>query len=305
MATASEKLSVPTRDISLAQRREALNNNGPSMLLLFRLLVGLKWSDDVLKVAPATSGSTTKSAPVFRMSFGMGVNYGMRPCLARDSGKNRRTNIEKVLLSFIKRTLPAAKWSSMALAYGAESGMHIDHPNVSDTWVIGLGPATGGKLWVSDGSSNGVERRVRHKWLKFDAQSPHCTGDFDGERLTITLYTHRALKYCSSGVRASLLARGYPLLTKRALEAAISELGSRPTRAARMRTAKATRRRFLGKGHAEYTTTQQNRAPGAHRTHAWSCQNPNCPHGAPKGVQKSGKPRKYCCRACGRAARGD
>ena len=294
-----------TRDISLAQRREALENNGPSMLLLFRLLVGLKWCDDVNRVAPATTGSTTRSAPVFRMSFGAGVNYGMRPCFARDSGKNRRTNIEKVLLSFIERTLPEAKWTSMAIAYGAESGLHIDHPNVADTWVIGLGPASGGKLWVSDGSCNGVERSTRHKWLKFDAQCPHCTGDFEGERLTITLYSHRAIKHCSSGLRASLVSRGFPLPTKRALEAAISELSSIPTRAVRMRIATTARRRFLGQGHAESTRTQQNRAPGTHRAHAWSCQNVNCPHGAPKGIQKSGKPRKYCCRACGRAARGD
>ena len=146
-------------------------------------------------------------------------------------------NVVRYLNSYLKKHCGGeAKWTSVVINFGSRLPLHRDlhnsgeHPN----HMIGLGPYTGGELWVGehrpgnerqktttkvlpDGSSlSGSQHPTRHRVVQFYPKQWHQTQAWVGDRITVTGFVSRGYNRVSSGVRRSLWRKGFEVPAVRA-----------------------------------------------------------------------------------------
>eukprot|EP00973_Karenia_brevis_P095563 12427969-Karenia_brevis.AAC.1 len=87
-------------------------------------------------------------------------------------------------------TRPSARATSIAINFSATTKLHTDKNNIGPSWVMCMGNfQRGGRLWTYCGDDKYELIDTSSGLYKFDAQIPHLTEPFSGERFTITYYT--------------------------------------------------------------------------------------------------------------------
>ena len=77
-------------------------------------------------------------------------------------------------------------FTAVCVNHNWRCGPHMDKSNVGNNYIIGFGEYTGGELIV-----NGKYHDIRHTLLTFDPKQKHEVAEFEGERYTITFFTHK------------------------------------------------------------------------------------------------------------------
>ena len=85
---------------------------------------------------------------------------------------------------------PNFKFTSIQFNKNHKSARHKDDKNATDSYIIGLGDYTGGKLRVwSENEKTYVDYNIKNRWLRFNgAKHFHQTLPFVGERFTLVYY---------------------------------------------------------------------------------------------------------------------
>ena len=96
----------------------------------------------------------------------------------------------KALIRFADAALPSDFiWHTITLNHNVKAKKHIDGQNVGESFIVGFGDYTGGKLRTYSDEVEYVAHDIKDKPLKFNgALIAHETEDFTGERYTIIFY---------------------------------------------------------------------------------------------------------------------
>lgn len=94
------------------------------------------------------------------------------------------------LQEFAKFALPPDfEWQTLTLNKNVKAKKHVDTFNVGDSYIVGIGEYTGGKLRTYINEVDYVAHDIRDHPLTFNgAEIAHETEDFEGERYTIIFY---------------------------------------------------------------------------------------------------------------------
>lgn len=157
---------------------------------------------------------TSDSPPALGLCLGMTSQYFRGPILSRAS--RERPVLSKLLCAFAHKELPGFTFTSIQVNKDYAAAMHVDKNNDGTSYIIGLGPYTGGRLWIDDGSFTGRSIDLRGQWFCFDGNMPHCVLPFRGHRYTLVYFnrknSHDVLvnpRYLS--LASQLRALGFPL----------------------------------------------------------------------------------------------
>ena len=135
-----------------------------------------------------------------------------------------RLSLVKRLNSWLRQCMPDMTWSSIAVAHNVLAAAHADVANCPNSWnaTLALGSFKGGGLSVADNQGAAwidlPDHAVRASSLSFKNQMaifrpmwPHATIPWEGDRWTVTCYTHAQVHSATPTVRKRLAAMGFPL----------------------------------------------------------------------------------------------
>ncbi|CAJ1421142.1 unnamed protein product [Effrenium voratum] len=117
------------------------------------------------------------------------------------------------LLTLLGETMdPTFRYTSMQCNSMYSARLHVDKNNHGPSQIIGLGPYTGGELWVYQEEGGNIPmvvteplrgyphltvgkviygrlHSIRNAWFSFDGRVPHSAMPFEGDRLSIVYFT--------------------------------------------------------------------------------------------------------------------
>ena len=80
-------------------------------------------------------------------------------------------------------------YTSIQYNYNHKCKKHIDKNNIGDSYIIGFGDYTGGKLIIYDKDNNPEYIDIKNKFYKFNgANFYHETEDFTGQRYSLVFF---------------------------------------------------------------------------------------------------------------------
>ena len=129
---------------------------------------------------------------------------------------------------FLKNHFPNGSWTSIAILYNPNVGLHRDILNMPGLMnhAIAVGSFSGGRVWVEDergtskahlATKNGF-RELSGMWVdmyntpvSFDARRFHQVEPHEGNMWALAAYTPQAFKRCTLQHRQKLTSLGFPL----------------------------------------------------------------------------------------------
>jgi hypothetical protein len=108
----------------------------------------------------------------------------------------RYPELWNALQDFSKYALPPDfEWQTLTLNKDVKAKKHIDTFNVGESYIVGFGDYTGGKLRTYINEVDYVANDIKDRPLTFNgALIPHETEDFTGERYTLIFYKQEKIK---------------------------------------------------------------------------------------------------------------
>lgn len=102
----------------------------------------------------------------------------------------KHPDLWKALVKYAEATLPSDfLWHTITLNHNVKAKKHIDGLNVGDSYIVGFGEYTGGKLRTYSDEVEYTAHDIKNRPLKFNgALIAHETEDFTGERYTLIFY---------------------------------------------------------------------------------------------------------------------
>jgi len=84
---------------------------------------------------------------------------------------------------------PDFKYSSIQYNKNHKCNKHIDKNNVGDSYIIGFGDYTGGRLIIYDENNNKEYIDIQNKFYKFNGSKfYHETEEFEGDRYSLVFF---------------------------------------------------------------------------------------------------------------------
>lgn len=266
----------------------------PTVAVLEEILAGISWRNDKRRVAPAGKGAND-NVPLLRMTLGLVSARHAGPALSLETPKRPRLCI--FLAKLLEVQCPGARATSIALAAHGSASMHIDYSNVGASYVVTCGKHAGGRLWIADGSADGmgVPIVIKGEIKQFDAQRPHVTLPFSGSsRYTVTYYSHRCFERAGGELKRRLeQSTGLRIPASRSFVKDVAALSALAPKRKRLQEASAMFDRFRSKFPSRIWPRQSH-----HKPHAWICK--GC---GKSGSQQTGTQKHWCSDACKNASR--
>jgi len=100
---------------------------------------------------------------------------------------------------------PDFKWSSIQINYSYAARKHVDGNNLGPSYIAAVGEHTGGGLWTED---RGVVE-AKDKWALFNGTKLHETQPFEGERISLIVFTHNACEEIKPSLVSELRRAGF------------------------------------------------------------------------------------------------
>ena len=156
-----------------------------------------------------------------------------------------RPQLTRVLVAFMKKVMPALPFTTLIVNDNLTFLPHKDTRNLVNSrngLVCLTSPreCTGGGLWMQD--EHGSEARlvkpnvemlghvhdIRRRPLEFDGRVFHGTESWEGDRVTISVYSGGGVLNLSPHDRATLIACGFPLPSEAMVDVPATPCGSEP-----------------------------------------------------------------------------
>lgn len=119
-------------------------------------------------------------------AFGIVNKRSLAPDYSRQNWL--RPKLYKHLLDFGAKYVDIS-WNSITVNQNYKADKHRDKSNIGESWLVGFGDYTGGRLLIHEGDLSGAHD-IRYRPIKYDFKKHlHSVEDFDGERFSLVYYT--------------------------------------------------------------------------------------------------------------------
>jgi len=117
--------------------------------------------------------------------------YKQSLVISKATGMKKHGKVIELANKFIDLYDPSFSYTSIQFSRCMLTPRHTDRHNLGDSIIVGIGDYEGGSLDVYDGDEI-IPVDIHRKPYRFNANSTyHKTGDFKGDRITITFYSVR------------------------------------------------------------------------------------------------------------------
>ena len=181
--------------------------------------------DDLLRIFDMLPGENTArtrgSANGKAWSSGA---YAKGGCVGLRRNAKEFPCVTRLLVAYLRRRLPAARFSCVSIFSDLKQGMHRDSHNMSGAWnyVTALSTFNKAQLWIESkdgtmymrtpaGKQKGRLADVAKEDLTFDAKHYHCVMSWEGRRVVLVGFTPQCGKKLEAADRDTLLELGFPL----------------------------------------------------------------------------------------------
>ena len=122
-------------------------------------------------------------------------NYKQSLVVSKPTHNKKHKRAIELATKYMTLYNPLFQYTSIQFSRCMQTPRHVDKNNVGDSIIVGIGDYTDGSLIIYDEEGNEHTHDIYHKPLVFNAnQQYHRTGEFSGDRITITWYTVKDFK---------------------------------------------------------------------------------------------------------------
>ena len=111
--------------------------------------------------------------------------------------------LNDIFIEFTKKYIPEFKWTQVQLNKNFQSPPHFDAANIGESYILGLGDYTKGRLFMEVESSFTDEPMIRKENIKnrlfcFNGSKyKHWTEDYEGNRYSVVFFNNNKMKKIS------------------------------------------------------------------------------------------------------------